>query len=555
MLRGKCAALFVSLAVILCACRDGRYAVVEPSVRSTDGGRTTYFSIVISTTALDATRALPTGGETGDLAETAIHHEGDFDDISIYIYNDADGRGLDGAADTPIRYARHFERADLDTLLIGNVCTFPVADYDYAPTAGDRVIVVANALDYTGAWTLGELQNIVLPRSYTEEASLADSHTFVMAPADNDAASGVILMDAAHDGSLDKPYYAKVTLERVSARIDFAVPDDVTATGVATSGSIVYPVASTASHVHVTHLRPVNVMRGGSYLFKRVTASAPADPADLAAEPQILCGRETTTADGYHTPTNYVIEPRTLGKADAAAAEPLLATWFGDSRTAAVRDNAAAFAPAYAVASLLESNGGSLLDMRLAGGTARGLVIAYADENTCHRSLQSAANITGLVIRAVYVPAVVYARYDAATATLTADASSRYAPTAADLTGTTFYRYCPQDGKEASCLYFSDRTAAEAYDAAHPDVPATITEFPEGVCYYNLWLRHAAPADGTFSCPMEYAIVRNNIYRVAVAFTGPGDPTPQVDDIPSGTLDCRIYVRKWNEITHSEIVF
>ncbi|MDE6422957.1 MAG: fimbria major subunit, partial [Muribaculaceae bacterium] len=61
-------------------------------------------------------------------------------------------------------------------------------------------------------------------------------------------------------------------------------------------------------------------------------------------------------------------------------------------------------------------------------------------------------------------------------------------------------------------------------------------------CYYNLWLRHYNDenADPQLSYPMEYAIVRNNIYRVALSFSGPGDPTPTMRE--PDTMQARIFV-------------
>ena len=66
------------------------------------------------------------------------------------------------------------------------------------------------------------------------------------------------------------------------------------------------------------------------------------------------------------------------------------------------------------------------------------------------------------------------------------------------------------------------------------------------VCYYNLWLRHYndEKADPQEAYPMEYATVRNNIYRVSISFNGPGDPEPTMRD--PDTMQARIFVRKWN---------
>ena len=43
-----------------------------------------------------------------------------------------------------------------------------------------------------------------------------------------------------------------------------------------------------------------------------------------------------------------------------------------------------------------------------------------------------------------------------------------------------------------------------------------ITKYQDGICYYTYFIKHAEDGDDTTVSPMEYAIVRNNIYQVNV---------------------------------------
>lgn len=43
-----------------------------------------------------------------------------------------------------------------------------------------------------------------------------------------------------------------------------------------------------------------------------------------------------------------------------------------------------------------------------------------------------------------------------------------------------------------------------------------ITKYQDGICYYTYWIKHAEDGDDTTVSPMEYAIVRNNIYQINV---------------------------------------
>lgn len=43
-----------------------------------------------------------------------------------------------------------------------------------------------------------------------------------------------------------------------------------------------------------------------------------------------------------------------------------------------------------------------------------------------------------------------------------------------------------------------------------------ITKYQGGNCYYTYWIKHAEDGNDTTVSPMEYAIVRNNIYQINV---------------------------------------
>ena len=99
----------------------------------------------------------------------------------------------------------------------------------------------------------------------------------------------------------------------------------------------------------------------------------------------------------------------------------------------------------------------------------------------------------------------------------------------------------------------SNEVAAEAYRRSHPEDMGQVEEFPAGECYYNLWLRHArVEGAGAQDTPMGYGIVRNNIYRVGVSFTGPGRPNADVSEPEN--IESRIFVRKWNFRLHPTII-
>lgn len=74
--------------------------------------------------------------------------------------------------------------------------------------------------------------------------------------------------------------------------------------------------------------------------------------------------------------------------------------------------------------------------------------------------------------------------------------------------------------------------------------------YREGICYYTYWIRHADDDNPDVISPMEYAIVRNNIYQLQInSISKIGGNTPQ-DEVD---LNIRIYVCAWEDIMTSDI--
>ena len=72
-----------------------------------------------------------------------------------------------------------------------------------------------------------------------------------------------------------------------------------------------------------------------------------------------------------------------------------------------------------------------------------------------------------------------------------------------------------------------------------------ILKYEEGICYYTYWIRHADDGDPTKISPMEYAIVRNNIYQLDVrSISGIGSVTP----IEDAQVIITVYVVDWKDV-------
>ena len=83
-------------------------------------------------------------------------------------------------------------------------------------------------------------------------------------------------------------------------------------------------------------------------------------------------------------------------------------------------------------------------------------------------------------------------------------------------------------------------------------LPTNIKKYDKGTCYYFYWIRHEDNNDPLTVGPMEYAIVRNNIYDLTVSgISGLGEaaidvPTPsEPAETKTATIQVTLKVRNW----------
>ena len=525
-------ALLAVICLAACTHEDVFDAASNGYVGPAESGES-YISLTLSIPH-ESTRALPQGGEDGDGREDGTSQENEIRDVWVYILRHASG--MDAPEVTPLLYTGFFNKDNAEewtNLSDGVQVKFIVRDY--LPEEGDRMIAVCNAgASLPKPASLGELRNLTAYSAWNR----TDGTRFVMSSAYNDPDEGKIFV-TSKAGSKDDPFLGEVKIQRTAARIDLMYDR---ASNLSSSGEeLIYkvyadpddPSSTVLGQMRLRHVIPVNLMQQSSYMIKRVTSSD-----DITSLP-MYGAREATRADG--TPTNYVVEPHTMAKMGSVT-DADLDSWYGSTRVDAVHANLASYLSstgiaAYASTETAKPGLGTFTHIR---------TLAYTNENTQDKGHHTPDFITGLLLRAVYQPMKVYTDKDCTT---------EYSPMSDYATGHDFWRYSPtkKTMKEADCIYFSNQAAAEAYKAEHPTDMAEITKFADGICYYNVWLRHAnVDSNPHLTFPMEYGIVRNNIYRVGVSkVTGPGTPSPSKDGPEHIYL--RIFVREWNLRTQPPI--
>ena len=521
------------------------------------------------------TRANPTPGHDGDGREHGSVNESTVRDLNIFFVNDAAGLASDHAKDLKIKASIYTGSITQDLLSkpdrIDNTVTVDVPLESYQPQTGDHILVVAN---YGDAIELGSDATVSTIGDMLVSATLAGDPTgkpydctdFVMATANATPGDGLVTVTGIADNGTANTFDCETFIERLAGRVDFWYRQSNVRDGV--TDALVYnldgAVDDNGSKVYIEKIIPVNAVTptGGTMSTSSDTDRAVYMLKHLSVGEDItrttLCTPETGAAPSA-VPTNYVVEPRT-GLKQSTPVESGLEAWYGDWRATNIKTNyddlfsRHGIRPVVRHGEAVDANGGKPNVSTQAGYSFdRAMTLFYCNENTQLTEAQTADYVTGLAFEATYVPATVYNAFDAT------ETESEQLTAATYTRGTTFWRVTltKQDMKESEAVYFTDGTVADTYAdhiTARTGVPALVQEYVDGKCYYNLWLRHAntdvSGADNTWDTsdphetfPMEYGIVRNNIYRVGVGFTGPGTPQPELR--APRNIRYRIFVRKW----------
>lgn len=485
---------------------------------------TSYVSLSFASPQGTPTRSNnnPTGGETGDGLEAGQANENVITSAVAFFYQ---GRGTDGVnsnGDTPINAAVSF-----------NVTPGGSIDRTYttSPQQVDlengtyNVIVVANpgADWWTGrSLTLADVRDHIQTAAWT--VSESGYSNFVM----TSAADATLTLESNPE---DDPAKATVDVERMAARLDYMNSKD--------SYECTDPAYSGAT-VKITGAALVNNLTAGSYLLKRV-----AD--DVNSTNPTYLGDET--ADENDVATNYVLDPWTTNKS-----KDLYGEWFGN-----ISQDPNDWA-AYVQQGTPVSDGW--------------LRIGYTLENTTAADAAGSDYSTGVVFKAKFNPQGV-ANYQGG-ATFFALGTHLFASMEDMMTYVYGADFSQFDAKIEACndwaavknfaasLLDNDPSGYKSFLQGQDDTqdltsvkeslkwkaymlnkcgysaslnnnvysvtldqnedtstrealkPYGTRTYEDATCYYTWWVRHSNDNDDTKKGIMEYAIVRNNIYKLMV---------------------------------------
>lgn len=537
-----------------------------------------YVSLSFASPQGTPTRSNPTGGETGDGLEKGQANENAITSAVAFFYQGTDQKGVNSGGTTLIKAVVSFNFNNIGNGTDEN-STGVDRTYTTLPQQVDlengtyNVIVVANpGTDWwTGrSLTLADVRDHIQTTAWTVSGS--DYSNFVM----TSAADATLTLNSNPESD---PATAEVDVERMAARLDYKT------TGTYTCDDPDYESNNQKATVEITGAALVNNLTAGSYLLKRVAA-------DVNGVPTYL-GNETPDAG---VQTNYVLDPWTAVKTSAnnnftiggetKTAEDLYGEWFGN-----ISQN-----PNYWAAYV--QPGTSVSD-----GAETWQRIGYTLENTTAAEEAGKRYSTGVVFKAKFHPAKVTS-YTNSTytdgATFFAYGKTLYASMEDMMIGFYGHKFdngfsgieeCKTWGKVrqfiTSTLLTNDPSGYDKYleglaeGKADADAVADASSltwsyymlnecgyskdgngkvvldqkgkvtrialqrygtrtYEDATCYYTWWVRHSNDNDDAKGI-MEYAIVRNNIYKLTVeSIYSLGDPVPGDEE-----LNVKVYVNNW----------
>lgn len=505
---------------------------------------TSYVSLSFASQQGTPTRANPTGptgGEEGDGLETGQDYENAITSAVAFFYQGTDQKGVNSGGNTPIKAVVSFNNIGNGT---DENSTGVDRKYTTSPQQVDlddgtyNVLVVANpgADWWTGqSLTLADVRNHIQTTAWT--ASGSGYSNFVM----TSAADATLTLES---NSEDDPATATVDVERMAARLDYKT------TGTYKCDDPAY----TGATVKITGAALVNNLTAGSYLLKRV-----AD--DVNGTNWSYLGDETADENGVAT--NYVLDPWTAAKTstknsftiggETKTAEDLYGEWFGN----------------------ISQDPNYWADYVQPGdGTETWQRIGYTLENTTAAEEAGKRYSTGVVFKAKFHPKGVANYTDGETffeygtkiyASMENMMKNFYGSKFDELddlikkcatwgdvkqfitstlltndpSGYNKYLEGLAEGKDDTgavsdassliwsnymlneCGYSKDENGKVVLDQNGKVTrialkPYGTRTYEDATCYYTWWVRHSNDNDDTKKGIMEYAIVRNNIYKLTV---------------------------------------
>lgn len=524
-----------------------------------------YVSLSFASQQSTPTRSNPTGGEQGDGDETGQDYENEIKSAVAFFYQGSGTDGVNSSGTTPIMAVATFNVGSPTEPGNGIDRTYTTTPQQVDLDDGTyNVLVVANpgADWWTGqSLTLDDVRNHIQTTAWT--ASESGYSDFVM----TSAADATLTLNSNPESD---PAKATVNVERMAARLDYKAEASYTCTDPAYTGAT----------VEITGAALVNNLTAGSYMLKRVASTVDGVPTYLGDE----------TADAG-VQTNYVLDPWTAVKTsdnnsftidgEVKTAEDLYGEWFGN----------------------ISQNPNDWADyvqpgIEVSDGTEKWQRIGYTLENTTAADAAGSDYSTGVVFKATFHPKGV-ANYqngatffalgthlfasmeDMMTYVYGADFSQfddkidacdnwasvkTFAASLLDNDPSGYKAFLQGQDEAQDLAQVKESLKWSAYMLSNCGYSASLNEtykveldqngivtrnvlqsygvrtYEDATCYYTWWVRHSNDNNDETKGIMEYAIVRNNIYKLTVnSIYSLGNDVPGENE----NIILDVYVNDW----------
>lgn len=579
---GKAAALGLLLSCLfgVVACSDEE--VPDPQLYTADGVPYSYVSVGFSMAMNPVTKANPNGGEKGDDSEKGQSYENAVKNIHLFFYNvkDPTKDGKDGVnmpGDTAIVAHKYLTADDfVYSEAITQATTHAIPVENLLVGHSYHVLAVVNGgenFSDATATTLDPLQRATVTSLYTYDQQENEYSDFLMSSESDEDRPLTIY----GNNSESNPASTEIYVERVTARVDYRLADDF-------SDKIKNSADEVIATAEITGAMLVNTLNSNatSYLLKRVTK----ENADFNNTDVIFLGEEEL--DGTGTASNYVIDPyagKTKSESDFESATYFPSINYGNATTweglfitgtSITGDDGKAWNRIGYPKENVNQNGskahslGVVFRARVRLGTDEnadadaGYPTFFEWEGRYYESLEAVMEDfdehawTEVIINKDWSTITTWGAFKSMILNNLKDG---------DPFGYKAYLAGKWENKADDAVFDNKKELAWSsymkttfhYENQEGTVKVDLgTEadgttrqllsdkgvhtFKNGICYYTYWVKHANDGDdsndmltGKGGAVMEYATVRNNIYKLTIARLGrigddvPGDTQPMIN--------------------------
>lgn len=483
--------LLILLACANTGCKDDTF-LTSPTEKEDGSG--IYVSVMVNTGGTNVTKAgtTPTPGENGDGSQHGTGDENIIHTLIVYFFQGEvteDGTRLGINSSNPENIPVYKLEFNSNDLYGGNStnnydavyysATKEVSEIGLQIEKTYDVLVIAN-IDLKGVDEMNNLKDLQGAAYSDILNNISESKRFAMSSADKEfnAEKGINSVTIKANNTKNNPAVVRVDVERMAARIDCHINEGGTYQVIGSEDKVTLE-SFIVVNKYIANVDLRNNNNYYSYWFKRV-----ADTDNLSTNPDITYLGDETTSNNIAS--NYVIGPMTLTPPkiiDRTENFPY------DHSLYYYKNNHSDW----------EKNWISTTDLlnRQLTSTHKGdtyRFLDYVQENILPVDVLNQANgmayyCTGIVFKAKYQPADI------------------------NTTDGTFYRY---NGNFYASLDEIKEVIGNQSISENNLSQFGITKYQDGICYYTYFIKHAEDGDDTTVSPMEYAIVRNNIYQVNV---------------------------------------